>query len=59
MKNWAENVQWNPSAVAFPHSENEIQQHLITFEYQNLAQGYYFIELQYKNQIVVKRLMIK
>jgi len=26
MKNWAENVQWNPSAVAFPHSENEIQQ---------------------------------
>lgn len=26
MKNWAENVQWNPSAVALPHSENEIQQ---------------------------------
>ncbi|XRE43211.1 hypothetical protein ACIVBQ_001415 [Tenacibaculum discolor] len=26
MKNWAENVQWSPSAVAFPHSENEIQQ---------------------------------
>ncbi|MEE3999959.1 D-arabinono-1,4-lactone oxidase [Tenacibaculum sp. FZY0031] len=26
MKNWAENVQWNPSAVALPYSENEIQQ---------------------------------
>ncbi|CAM1369446.1 FAD-linked oxidoreductase [Tenacibaculum sediminilitoris] len=26
MKNWAENVQWNPSTVAFPHSEKDIQQ---------------------------------
>ena len=26
MKNWAENVEWNPSEIAYPTSEKEIQQ---------------------------------
>lgn len=26
MKNWAENVQWNPSKIAYPSTENQIQE---------------------------------
>lgn len=58
MKNWAENVEWHPSTVAFPHSENEIQQlvfNAIRFnkKIRTIGSGHSFTSLSSTNEILV------
>ena len=50
MKNWAENVQWNPSEIAYPSTEIEIQQVVLKAANSNkkirtIGTGHSFIEI--------------
>ncbi|WP_043706551.1 D-arabinono-1,4-lactone oxidase [Tenacibaculum ovolyticum] len=58
MKNWAENVQWNPSEIAYPSTEIEIQQVVLKAANSNkkirtIGTGHSFTALSQTSHILV------
>ncbi len=58
MKNWAENIQWNPSEIAYPSSEIEIQQVVLKAVNSNkkirtIGTGHSFTALSQTSQVLV------
>jgi FAD-linked oxidoreductase len=58
MKNWAENVEWNPSKIGYPSSEKEIQQFVLKAINSNkkirvIGSGHSFTSLCSTNEILI------